>query len=337
MTTVSTLAQGGVGAHPGPGSTPARSFPVPAAALPAIAAPATPAPATPAPATPAPATPAPATPPTPPASSLRTRWPKLALAATAALCAAVGGAVTASPADAAGASWLTCVNTQAGRSCTVQSTSATVAAAKNAKETMTLLSKSQVASGTLLHYRIVTTVGAAGNAKTVTTNSTWEIFGNGSVGLPPGFSGSSGGYTVTFGGSELFPSPGQLQAGQTATRVLTVTLTGSTGQATAALTELAANGKALTLQLTVKASLAATLGSIATPGGTYHDPVGVVTSVQSIKPLNGSALLNKSWPLLSSTFSQFLTSTIYFAPGIGPVKVVDPGAGVALESAGCSG
>jgi hypothetical protein len=268
---------------------------------------------------------------------LRTCRPKWAGAATAVFCVAFAGAMTVTPAYAASPSWLTYVNTQTGRSCSVEATAATAASGKSAKETMTLLSKSQTASGTLLHYRIVTSAGATGDVRTVTTNSTWEIFGNGSVGLPPGFSGSSGGYTVTFQGSEVYPSPGQLQAGQTATKVLTVTLAGSTGQAAAALSELAANGKSLTLQLTVKASLAASLSSITTPGGTYHDPVGVVTSIQSTKPLNGSALLNKSWALLSSTFSQLLTSTIYFAPGIGPVKVADPGAGLTLESAGCSG
>ncbi|HTT92409.1 MAG TPA: hypothetical protein VMF65_22850 [Acidimicrobiales bacterium] len=299
MTTVSTVVPGSVEARPGRGSTSSRLFPT--------------------------------------CVGLSKRRQQRAGAVTAAFCVAFAGAMTGSPAYAASPSWLAYVNTQTGRTCSIQSTSATAASGKTAKETMTLLSKSATASGTLLHYRIVTSVGAAGSVKTVTTNSTWEIFGNGSVGLPPGFSGSSGGYTVTFDGSELYPSPGQLQAGQTATRVLTLTLAGSTGQAAAALSELAANGKTLTLQLTVKASAATTVASIATPGGTYHDPVGVVTSVQSMKPLNGSALLDKSWVLLSSTFSQFLTSTIYFAPGIGPVKLTDPGAGLTLESAGCSG
>jgi hypothetical protein len=258
-------------------------------------------------------------------------------AASAFFCVALAGVTTASPAYAAGASWLTYVNTHAGRSCTVETAAGTAAGVTSAKETMTLLSKSQTASGTLLHYRIFTSAGVSGSVHSVTTNSTWEIFANGSVGLPPGFSGSTGGYTVTFGGSELYPSPGQLQAGQTATRALTVTLAASTAQAGAALAELAANGKSLTLQFTLKASLAPPVGSISTPGGIYQAPVGVVTSVVSVKPVNGSALLNKTWPLLSSTFSHLLTSTMYFAPGVGPVKVAAPGAHLTLESVGCSG
>jgi hypothetical protein len=258
-------------------------------------------------------------------------------AATAVLCVALAGATNAGPAYAAGGSWLNYVNAQAGRSCTVETSPGTAAGVTSAKETMRLLSKSQTAAGTVLHYRTVTSAGTAGKVNTVTTDSTWEIFGNGSVGLPPGFSGSAGGYTVTFGGSELFPSLGQLHAGQTATRALTVTLAASTGQAGAYLAELAANGKSLTLQITVKASLAPTVGSISTPGGTFNDPVGVVTSILSIKPLNGSAILNKTWPLLSSTFSQLLTSTMYFAPGVGPVKFVAPGAHLTLESVGCRG
>jgi hypothetical protein len=258
-------------------------------------------------------------------------------AATVVFCLALAGVATAGPAEAAGGSWLTYVNTQAGRSCSVQTTAAKTAAVTRAKETMTLLSKAQTAAGTLLHYRIVMSAGSSGTVHSVTTNSTWEIFKNGSVGLPPGFSGSSGGYTVTFGGSEVYPSLAQLQAGQTATRALTVTLVGSTGQAGGALAELAANGKSLTLQFTLRASSAPAVSSVSTPGGVYQDPVGVVTSVVSVKPLNGSALLNKTWPLLSSTFSQLLTSTTYFAPGIGPVKVAAPGAHLTLESAGCTG
>ncbi len=273
----------------------------------------------------------------PPAGRRRAQGLTAMGAAAAVFCLALVGAATASPAYAAGGSWLTYVNTQAGRSCTVETTAVKTVGVTSAKETMTLLSKSQTASGTLLHYRIVTSAGAAGKVHSVTANSTWEIFDNGSVGLPPGFSGSAGGYTVTFGGSEVYPSPGQLRGGQTATRALTVTLAGGGGQAAAALAELAANGKSLTLQFTLKASLAPAVGSISTPGGTYAGPVGVVTSVVTVKPLNGPAILNKTWPLLSSTFSQLLTSTTYFAPGIGPVKVSAPGAHLTLESVGCSG
>ena len=160
---------------------------------------------------------------------------------------------------------------------------------------------------------------------------------NGSVGLPPGFTASSGGYTVTFSGSELYPSPAQLAAGETASRTLTATLGANAGRAGTALTELAANGKTLTLQFTVKASVAPTLGSISTPGGIFHGAVGVVLSVVSMKPLNGSALLDHTWALLSSTFSQLFTSTVYFAPGVGPVEIAAPGAHLSLESSGCAG
>jgi hypothetical protein len=264
------------------------------------------------------------------------RWLPTAGAATAVICAALASAAMASPAYGASGSWLTYVNAQVGRSCGVASTSAQGTGGTSAKETMTLLSKSQTASGTLLHYRIATSAGSAGSDNNV-TNTTWEIFANGSVGLPPGFSASSGGYTVTFGGSELYPSPAQLAAGETASRTLTATLGASAGEASTALTELAANGKTLTLQFTIKASVAPTLGSISTPGGTFHSPVGVVLSVVSMKPLTGSALLNHTWALLSSTFSQLFTSTVYFAPGVGPVEIAAPGAHLSLESSGCAG
>ena len=257
-------------------------------------------------------------------------------AATAVICAALAGAATASPAYGASGSWLTYVNAQVGRSCGVASTSGQAAGGTSAKETMTLLSKSQTASGTLLHYRIATSAGGAGKVNNV-TNTTWEIFANGSVGLPPGFTASSGGYTVTFSGSELYPSPAQLAAGETASRTLTATLGASAGQAGTALAELAANGKTLNLQFAIKASVAPTLGSISTPGGIFHGPVGVVLSVVSMKPLNGSALLNHTWALLSSTFSQLFTSTVYFAPGVGPVEIAAPGAHLSLESSGCAG
>jgi hypothetical protein len=141
----------------------------------------------------------------------------------------------------------------------------------------------------------------------------------------------------TFGGSELYPSPAQLAAGETASRALTATLGASAGDVSTALTELAANGKTLTLEFTIKASVAPTLGSISTPGGTFHSPVGVVLSVVSMKPLTGSALLNHTWALLSSTFSQLFTSTVYFAPGVGPVEIAAPGAHLRLESSGCAG
>ena len=113
----------------------------------------------------------------------------------------------------------------------------------------------------------------------------------------------------------------QLSAGETDSRTLTATLGASAGQAGTALAELAANGKTLTLQFTIKASVAPTLGSISTPGGIFHGPVGVVLSVVSMKPLNGSALLDHTWSLPSSTFSQLFTSWCTSRPALAMAPV----------------
>lgn len=263
----------------------------------------------------------------------RTRAAAAVIGMAPVLGVALVATTTASPAYGASGSWLAYVNTRVGRSCSVETAPGHAVGGVKATETMTLMKKSHTGSGTILHYRTVTTVGS----KTVSTDSAWDIFSNGTMGLPPGVSGSSGGYKVTVVGSEVYPSPAQLRAGQKSTRSLSITLAANGGQGAAAIAAMAANGKSLTLKFTLKSAPAPAVGSISTPGGTYHNVAGVVTSSVSVKAVNGSAALNKEWSLVSPTFSKLLTSTQYYAPGVGPVKVASPGTGLSLVSAGCKG
>ena len=151
---------------------------------------------------------------------------------------------------------------------------------------------------------------------------------------PSGF--SFDGYSYSYDGSERYPSLSALRAGRSITGTVTLGLRGATPTTAAALEKLLAPGHdTLNVAVQYRTGPAPERNSIATPAGTFRDPIGVSFRVAGARVQDANESAKVNLPALLGQLASAISANTYFTAGVGPVSTTTRGQTWLL--AGCSG
>jgi len=225
-------------------------------------------------------------------------------------------------------SWLTYLNTTVGRTCNLGFSASTSKITESFTDSVTLLGKRVVASGTELVYRIVDVSVFTGQPMTRSAmRAVYLVPNSGELDVIPQTI-SSGGVDYQFAAFEVYPPPGQLSVpSETMQSSMVVKLGGSTASARKQLGPL--NGAELLMGVNVKPAPA--VARIRTDVGVFRNTVGIVLTPTTLSWLTKVPVSAESeTSQLLSGFQNLLTTTEYYAVGVGPVESGVVGAAFSL-------
>jgi surface antigen len=231
-------------------------------------------------------------------------------------------------------SWLTYLNTTVGRTCNLGFSASTSKITESFTDSVTLLGKRVVASGTELVYRIVDVSVFTGQPMTRSAmRAVYLVPNSGELNVIPQTI-SSGGVDYQFAAFEVYPPPGQLSVpSETMQSSMVVKLGGSTASARKQLGPL--NGAELLMGVNVKPAPA--VARIRTDVGVFRNTVGIVLTPTTLSWLTKVPVSAESeTSQLLSGFQNLLTTTEYYAVGVGPVESGVVGAAFSLVFEGCA-
>jgi hypothetical protein len=260
--------------------------------------------------------------------------------AAGAIAAAAGWALLGGAAAAAGPQWIDYFDTHVGSTCVASVTLHEGGETIVSQESQRVVSAQRAGAGERVVYSQVTSESVTPKPSVVPATQTstlvYAFRADGSVAVSPSYSARPPfRYSVT-GSGEIYPSLAALRAGASDTGSLEVAVSGTTQTARDELRTLLAPGShGLVIVIHYRIGPAPALAAVSTPAGRFTGLVGITVFAPSADIEGANATGTKALQGVLSSLAAALASTVYFAPGTGPVSADTLGHRVLLQH--CSG